>query len=61
MDKKESALGKAVAVVWSALKEIQRLRLQAATCLEEERVKEIEYNLIRILAVLKEGDEWRKR
>jgi hypothetical protein len=47
-------LGKAVAVVWSALKEIQRLRLQAATCLEEERLKEIEYNLIRILAVLKE-------
>jgi hypothetical protein len=60
MNKKDSALSEAVAVIWSALKEVQRLRLQAATCFEEERLKEIEYDLIRILAVLKEGDEWEK-
>jgi hypothetical protein len=54
MDKKRLALGQAAIVLRNALKVMEFLRLHSIDCYEEERLKEIAYDLTQILAKLKE-------
>jgi hypothetical protein len=61
MDRKRLALGEAVIVLRNALRIIEFLRLQSIDCYEEERLKEIAYDLTQMLARMEEVDEWRKR
>jgi hypothetical protein len=54
MDRKRLALGQAVIVLKNALKIMEYLRLQSIDCYEEERLKEIAYDLTQILVKLEE-------